>query len=248
MKLQLAMDVATLDEALVLSRLVAEYVDMIELGTRLIKNEGSAVISAIRALYPDKVVVADMKTADAGELEARLAFRAGADLVTVLGGADDDTIRGAVAAARCHGTGVVADMITVADRVVRAREVTRLGVDFCEIHAGAGDRARPGHSVRTAIEAGRRSEVPFSVAGGVTLESIREVQAAGAFVAVVGTAIRAAVDPRVAAARFRVAIDTAAVLGESPWSRPGRPHGIPCGPGPGRAVRHARLADRAPSA
>lgn len=120
MKLQVAMDVATLDEALVLSRQVAEYVDIIELGTPLIKHEGVAAISALKSAYPDKIIFADMKTADAGELEADIAFNAGADLVTVMGAADDDTIKGAVASARNHGKGVVADMITVQDRVTRA--------------------------------------------------------------------------------------------------------------------------------
>ena len=70
MKLQVAMDVATLDEALTLSRQVADFVDIIELGTPLIKHEGIAAVSAIKAAHPDKEVFADMKTADAGELEA----------------------------------------------------------------------------------------------------------------------------------------------------------------------------------
>jgi len=40
---------------------------------------------AFRWYDPDKEVLADLKTADAGFLEADLAFAAGADLVTVLG-------------------------------------------------------------------------------------------------------------------------------------------------------------------
>lgn len=237
MKLQVAMDVATLDEALALSRLVAEYVDVLELGTALIKNEGMAVISAIKASYPDKTVLADMKTADAGALEAELAFSAGADLVTVMGAADDDTIAGAVAAARRHGKGIVADMITVRDRVARAREVARTGVEVCEFHAGLDEQAQLGYSLQTVIDAGRRSAVPFSVAGGVTVERIRDVQASGALVAVVGGAIHGAADPREAARELRAAIWTARSpwLVEVPAARQGPPHGVPRGAGPGKA-------------
>jgi 3-hexulose-6-phosphate synthase len=49
----------------------------------------------VKAAYPDKLVFADMKTMDAGELEADLAFNAGADIMTVLGSAGDSTIAGA---------------------------------------------------------------------------------------------------------------------------------------------------------
>ena len=48
-----------------------------------------------------------------GELEADIAFKAGADLVSVLGSADDSTIAGAVKAARAHNKGIVVDLIGV---------------------------------------------------------------------------------------------------------------------------------------
>lgn len=76
---------------------------------------------------------------DAGELEADIAFSAGADLVTVLGSAGDSTILGAVTAAKKHGKGVVVDLIGAADKPARAREVIALGVEFVEMHAGLDD-------------------------------------------------------------------------------------------------------------
>ncbi len=251
MKLQFAMDVATLDEALVLSRLVAEHVDIIEIGSPLIKNEGVTAIRAIKASYPDKTIFADMRTVDAGQLEADMAFNAGADLVSVMGWADDATVRGAVVAARRHGKGVVADMIGVRGCVLRARELARLGVEFCELHAGIDEQALCRYSIRAVIEAGRQSETPFSVAGGVDLDSILDVRASGAAAAVVGAAIHGAPDPRAAAGALRAAIDTASLFGGVTSVRQGRPHGIPCGPGPGPGpwrARRPRLADRASNA
>lgn len=207
MKLQVAMDVATLDEALTLSRQVAEYVDIIELGTPLIKHEGVAAISAIKSAHPDKLVFADMKTADAGELEADIAFTAGADLVTVMGAADDDTVKGAVASGKKHDKQVVADMITVVDgRVQRIREVSEMGVAFCEIHAGLDEQARPDYSIDSLLADGREAGVPFSVAGGITVETVTSVRDAGATVAVAGGAISGADDPAAAAKALREAI------------------------------------------
>lgn len=201
-KLQVAIDLLSTDAALELAGKVAPHVDIIELGTPLIKSEGLSVIRAVKDAFPDKIVFADLKTADAGALEARIAFDAGADLVTVLGTADDSTIAGAVQVAREVGKGVVVDLIGVADKAARAREVHALGAEFVEFHAGLDEQAQPGFSLDTLLTAGAASGVPFSVAGGVSSATIDAVRAAGALVAVAGGAIYGAADPAAAAAEL----------------------------------------------
>jgi 3-hexulose-6-phosphate synthase len=49
----------------------------------------------MKTAFPDKFF-ADMKIADTGALEAEIAFKAGADLVTVMGAVDDKP--------RCRGS------------------------------------------------------------------------------------------------------------------------------------------------
>ncbi len=200
------MDVLTTDDALALAGKVAASVDIIELGTPLIKAEGLSAITAIKNAHPDKIVFADLKTMDAGELEADIAFKAGADLVTVLGVAGDSTIVGAVKAAKAHGKGVVVDLIGVPDKTARAIEVTALGVEFVEMHAGLDEQAEEGFSLDTLLTDGTESGVDFSVAGGVSMKTIEAVQASGAAVAVAGGAIYSAEDPSAAAAELRAAI------------------------------------------
>jgi 3-hexulose-6-phosphate synthase len=200
------MDVLTTDDALALAAKVAPHVDIIELGTPLIKAMGLAAVTAIKAAHPDKIVFADLKTMDAGELEADIAFTAGADLVTVLGAAGDSTIVGAVKAGKAHNKGVVVDLIGVADKITRAREVTALGAKFVEMHAGLDEQAEPGFTLATLINQGETSRVPFSLAGGVNLSTIATVQRAGATVAVAGGAIYGAADPAEAAKALRAAI------------------------------------------
>lgn len=206
MRLQFAMDTLTTESALDLAAKAAPYVDILELGTPLIKSEGLAVITAVKAAHPDKTVFADLKTMDAGELEADIAFSAGADLVTVLGVAGDSTITGAVAAATKHGKGVVVDLIGVSDKAARAREVVALGAVFVEMHAGLDEQAEDGYSLDALLSAGKAAEVPFSVAGGVSADSVEAVQQAGADVAVAGSAIYSASDVAAAAAAIRSAI------------------------------------------
>lgn len=206
MKLQVAIDLLTTEDALELAGKVAEYVDIIELGTPLIKAEGLSAITAVKQAHPDKLVFADMKTMDAGELEAEIAFKAGADLVTVLGSADDSTIAGAVKAAKAHNKGVVVDLIGIADKATRAKEVRALGAKFVEMHAGLDEQAKPGFDLNGLLRAGEEAQVPFSVAGGVNAGTIAAVQAAGADVAVAGGAIYGAADPALAAKELQAAI------------------------------------------
>ena len=208
-KLQVAIDLLTTEDAIALATKVAPYIDIIELGTPLIKSEGLAVITAMKNAFPDKLVFADFKTADAGELEADMAFGAGADLITILGATGDATIIGAVKSAKKHGKGVVVDTIGVLDRVKRAQEVIALGVEFVELHAGLDEQAQPGYSIQVLIDEASRAGVPVSIAGGVKLSNIAAVKASGVVVAVAGAAIYGAADPAAAAKELREALDAA---------------------------------------
>ncbi len=202
-KLQVAIDLLTTEDAIALATKVAPYVDIIELGTPLIKSEGLAVITAMKKAFPDKLVLADFKTADAGELEAEMAFKAGADYVTILGATGDSTIVGAVKAAKAYGKAVVVDTIGVKDRVKRAQEVYALGVEFVELHAGLDEQAEDGYSIQVLIDEASRAGVPVSIAGGVNLSSIKAVKDSGAVVAVAGAAIYGAKDPAQAAKELK---------------------------------------------
>jgi 3-hexulose-6-phosphate synthase len=206
MKLQVAIDLLSTADALTLLNKVSEYVDVIELGTPLIKQQGLSVVTNVKAAYPNKLVFADMKTMDAGELEANLAFEAGADIMTVLASAGDSTIAGAVKAGKAHGKSVVADMIGVADKPKRLKELAALGVSWVELHAGLDEQAEAGYSIEKLLEAGRNSDVAFSIAGGINSDRIEQVEASGATIAVAGAAIYGAADPAAAAKALRAKI------------------------------------------
>ena len=69
--LQLALDYIELEPALEMARLVRDEVDIIELGTPLVKAEGMRAVRAIREACPDNLILADMKTPDVGALVLR---------------------------------------------------------------------------------------------------------------------------------------------------------------------------------
>src|SRR3954453_23729127 len=97
--LQVALDAISVDDSVSLLPLLLDYVDVVEAGTPMIKREGIQAVFRLRAASPGKLIVADMKTMDAGEYEADLAFDAGADIMTVLACASDATISAVVACA-----------------------------------------------------------------------------------------------------------------------------------------------------
>lgn len=100
MKLQLALDDITLIEAIALMGKIRDYVDIVEIGTPFIIEDGLKPVRELKRLFPDKEVLADTKIMDAGDYEARSAFLAGADYVTVLGVTDLLTVKCCLAIVR----------------------------------------------------------------------------------------------------------------------------------------------------
>lgn len=203
MQLQLALDMLDTETALRVAAAAAPYVDILEIGTPLIKHEGLSVLRALRERFPDKKILVDLKTMDVGRYEADFCFSAGADMTTVLGVADDATIAGALDAARAHGKEAVVDLINVADKPGRARAVQALGARCVGVHSGI-DQQLQGQSPLADLLAVRAAvPIGIAVAGGIDAQSLPAIKAAGPDIVVVGGAISGAADPAQAARRLR---------------------------------------------
>ena len=87
--------------------------DIIEVGSPFIIEEGMRPVRIFKEKYPDCEILADTKIMDAGEYEAEETFKAGADYCTVLGVTDTLTIEGCVKAAKEYGKQTMVDMICV---------------------------------------------------------------------------------------------------------------------------------------
>ena len=207
MKLQVAFDVLPLEEALDLARGMEEDVDRFELGTPFLLEHGMEAVRRFRAQFPGKELLADTKIMDAGRLEAESAFRAGADLVTVLAVTDLATVRACVEAADRAGRRVVADMICVSDLSGRARELEEAGIHGIAVHTGVDQQAQG----RTPLQdlAGLRRAVQraeLSAAGGSSLARLPDAGALGPDVIVIGGGILSAPDPVAQARAIRRAM------------------------------------------
>lgn len=87
-------------EAIELVKEVEQYIDVVEIGTPVVINEGLRAVKEIKEAFPQLKVLADLKIMDAGGYEIMKASEAGADIITVLGATDDATIKGAVEEAK----------------------------------------------------------------------------------------------------------------------------------------------------
>jgi len=207
MKLQLALDHSLLSEALALVETAADLVDIVEVGTPLVLSEGVRAVREIRGRFPRLTVLADFKIMDAGELEASLAFRSGAHIVTVLGAAEDVTIDKACAAARAAGAHVMVDLMAVADPVRRMKEITPLGPSWFCCHAAFDTQQSGGNPLATlAALRAASAECGLAVAGGITPERLPALLPYAPAIAVVGGFVARAADPRAALLSIRAAM------------------------------------------
>lgn len=111
MKLQIALDDITREAAKVLLEKIQEDVDIIEIGTPFAYYNDISVIQEFKNLYPKAKILADYKILDGGEFMSALAFRAGADIVTVSVSANNETIAGAIKTARAYEREVLVDIL-----------------------------------------------------------------------------------------------------------------------------------------
>ncbi len=190
MKIQVALDLTDLRRAVELTReLCKAGLELVEAGTPLIKMFGLPVVSAIKSACPTAEVVADLKTADVGALEARLAREFGADWGTVFGATNIETIEEFVKEARALGLKAAVDLIGLPNALERAREIKRRVVpDLFIFHLGVDVQKRMGLRFEELLEMASRLRtegVGVGIAGGITEREIKIIIEGGKTVDVI---------------------------------------------------------------
>jgi 3-hexulose-6-phosphate synthase len=210
--IQMALDSLDFNQTVALADQVAPYVDIFEIGTPCIKYNGINLVKELRQRFPDKLLLVDLKTMDAGEYEAGAFYAAGADICTVLGVSGLATIAGVIKAAKKHGAETQIDLINVEDKATCARESVKLGAQIMGIHTGL-DAQAAGHTPFGDLNDIARLGlgVRISVAGGIKQATVQQVVEAGANIIVVGAAIYGAASPAESAREIRELVEAAAV-------------------------------------
>lgn len=191
--LQVALDNNTLSDALKSALALGNDVDVIEAGTILCLQEGTEAVRCLRALFPEKIILADTKCADAGGTVAKNCADAGADWMTVICSATIPTMKAAF-------------------KEVKDLQVELYG-DWTYEHAAAWRKAGLSqvvyHQSRDALLAGetwgkkdltkvrKLIDMGFkvSVTGGLTKETLSLFEGVDVHCFIAGRSLRDAADP-----------------------------------------------------
>lgn len=204
MQLQLALDTVDLPGAKALLDQLHPLVNIVEIGTPFVFREGIKAVTEIKHDYPHLRILADLKIMDAGAYEAKIAFDAGADLVTVLGAAHDATIQGVIGQAEVAKKQVVADLIAVEQSVQRAGELDTMGIDYVCVHTATDMQTQgqdPLHTLRQVQPVLNRAGI--AVAGGITSDMMPMIIPFRPDIVIVGSYITGHENPRQAAEAIR---------------------------------------------
>lgn len=203
MKLQLALDRLTQEQCFQIVGETADAIDWIELGTGVIKQYGMEIVYRMKQAYPEKVIVADMKTCDAGSHEALQAFSAGADITTVMAFSADRTIVEALETASRHNAKVMVDLLNTRNEATITR-LERLGVELVLFHHGKDMQSDPALARGADFESiGAVVHAELAVAGGIDANSLPTVLGLQPDIVIIGSAITQADSPSAAASTMK---------------------------------------------
>jgi 3-hexulose-6-phosphate synthase len=202
MKIQLALDRLKIAEAIDLARQVEDSVDWIEVGTSLIKEFGVTSIKELKNAFPNKTIVADVKTNDNARYEFEMCFEAGADVATVMGVSPLVTIDICMeVAARCNKK-VMIDLLNTSEQQKLELQKYKDAI-FC-LHVSKDQQEEAGMANRGAADHPFKQSLQIAAAGGITMDSLEQLKSTvNPDVVIIGGAIAKADNPSEAASQFK---------------------------------------------
>ena len=203
--LQIALDNNTLSDAIRSISQVGHEVDIIEAGTILCLAEGMEAVRCLRALYPNKIILADTKCADAGGTVAKNCADAGADWMTVICSATIPTMKAALKEVKDLQVELYGDWT-----FEHAKQWKEAGLSQAVFHqsrdallAGETWGEKDLNKIRKLVEMGFK----VSVTGGLEKETLKLFKGIDVYTFIAGRGIREASDPAQAAREFKEEID-----------------------------------------
>ena len=203
--LQIALDNNTLSDAIRSISQVGHEVDVIEAGTILCLAEGMEAVRCLRALYPNKTILADTKCADAGGTVAKNCADAGADWMTVICSATIPTMKAALKEVKDLQVELYGDWT-----FEHAKQWKEAGLSQAVYHqsrdallAGETWGEKDLNKIRKLVEMGFK----VSVTGGLEKETLKLFKGIDVYTFIAGRRIREASDPAQAAREFKEEID-----------------------------------------
>ncbi|MEM7117665.1 MAG: 3-dehydro-L-gulonate-6-phosphate decarboxylase [Chloroflexota bacterium] len=207
-KLQLALDNRDLQSALQAVQQCQQYIDIIEVGTVLCLAEGMDAVRTMRTLYPTHTILADVRIIKAGGVIAKMCFESGANWVSVMSDATQETLEAVMKTAVSYN-GDVQIELNDGWTVEKAELWRKVGISQVILHRSSEVLAEEESWTPAALETVHKlNELGFAVTvtGGITIQEIPVFANVPVSIFIAGRAIRSAQDPANAAQSFQAAI------------------------------------------
>lgn len=201
MKIQLALDRVDLEMAKSIAKEAQEYVDIIEVGTSLIKDYGKKSVNFIKESFKDKVILADVKTCDEGEYEFKAMFEAGADIATVMGNAPIETIETCYDVSRKYSKDIMIDLMETSKRKIENLKRFDNAIFFIHLpkdnkHGNLIDNFNRNNDLYKGMKR-------IALGGSVTEEILKDILLINPEILVIGSAITKSNNIGLAAKKFK---------------------------------------------
>lgn len=136
MELQLALDRIEKKRAIDIVESLKDLIDIVEIGTPFSIMQPIEIINDFKKISPCLRVLADYKIMDGGYALAEIAYKAGADIVTVSAQTWDETILQTIQAARDYGKQVLVDMMGIKEEDIaeRGKQIDNMHPDYICTH------------------------------------------------------------------------------------------------------------------
>ncbi|GEN48711.1 orotidine 5'-phosphate decarboxylase / HUMPS family protein [Ligilactobacillus pobuzihii] len=203
MKLQAAIDRVSLKQATQIAHQLDGIVDIIELGTSIIKDYGLETLKAQDFKLTKSELLLDLKTNDEGKYEFERGYQTSADILTVMGGSDESTIQQTYAVAQAKNKKMLIDLIETSDKKINQLTDYYQNAIFGLHHSKDSTEAYDAVASIEQFVKKHPTIKNIAVAGGIDLDQAQKIAQQGlANTIIVGGKIVGATDPVKAAQKF----------------------------------------------
>lgn len=185
MKLQVAIDRVTIEEAVSIIEEIKDYADIIEIGTSLTKEYG---LRALAPLTKKAVLLGDIKTCDEGAYEFDLGFETGFEYLTVMGSASFDTLSICYKRARHYQKEIMIDLLECSDEKIHSIAIFPEAVYCLHTSVDTVNKVSPIEQVTKFKEQFPQIK-RIAIAGGIKIKQLPELKKSGVEIVIMGSAI-----------------------------------------------------------
>ncbi len=202
MKLQVAIDRVSLDSAKEVAAKLDPIVDIIEMGTSLVKDYGCYALNKEALGIHHAELLLDTKTIDEGQYEFEKGFATGADILTVMGASSLGTLQTCYQVAEQNHRQMFIDLMEVNND--KTKQILGFDHAIYGIHHAKDSKANFDATDSVAqFHAAYPNISRINVAGGIDIDQAAKLSKQGiADTVIVGGKIMKSADPLQAAKEF----------------------------------------------